>query len=157
VIRTLVLAAALAMPLAGGAKDAVPTAQDPVAAARAVDLAAQLRCLVCQNQSIAESNAELAVDLRRQIDQQIAAGRSDREILDFMTERYGDFVLYRPPFNAATALLWLGPALLLVLGFFVLRRVLRDRTRAAVDRPLTDEERKRAEALLAGEAGERPR
>jgi cytochrome c-type biogenesis protein CcmH len=145
------------MPLAGGAKDAVPTAQDPVAAARAVDLAAQLRCLVCQNQSIAESNAELAVDLRRQIDQQIAAGRSDREILDFMTERYGDFVLYRPPFNAATALLWLGPALLLVLGFFVLRRVLRDRTRAAVDRPLTDEERKRAEALLAGEAGERPR
>jgi cytochrome c-type biogenesis protein CcmH len=74
-----------------------------------------------------------------------------------MTERYGDFVLYRPPFNAATALLWLGPALLLVLGFFVLRRVLRDRTRAAVDRPLTDEERKRAEALLAGEAGERPR
>jgi cytochrome c-type biogenesis protein CcmH len=157
VIRTLVLAVALALPLSGGAKDAVPTAQDPVAAARAVDLAAQLRCLVCQNQSIAESNAELAVDLRRQIDQQIAAGKSDREILAFMTERYGDFVLYRPPFKAATALLWLGPALLLVLGFFVLRRVLRDRARAAVDRPLTDEERRRAEALLAGEAGERPR
>jgi cytochrome c-type biogenesis protein CcmH len=157
VIRTLVLAAALALPLAGGAKDAAPTAQDPVAAARAVDLAAQLRCLVCQNQSIAESNAELAVDLRRQIDQQIAAGKSDREILAFMTERYGDFVLYRPPFKAATALLWLGPALLLVLGFFVLRRVLRDRARAAADRPLSDEERRRAEALLAGEAGERPR
>ena len=153
-IRTLVLVLALAAPLAAGAKDAEPTAQDPVVAARAVDLASQLRCLVCQNQTIAESNAELAVDLRRQIDEQIKAGKSDGQILDFMTERYGDFVLYRPPFKAATALLWLGPALLLVLGFFVLRRVLRDRVRAVADRPLTDEERKRAEAILSGEAGE---
>ena len=156
-IRALVLALALAAPLAAWAKDAVPTAQDPVAAARAVELASQLRCLVCQNQTIAESNAELAVDLRRQIDEQIKAGKSDRQILDFMTDRYGDFVLYRPPFKAATALLWLGPALLLVLGFVVLRRVLRDRVRAAADRPLTDEERKRAEAILAGEGGEERR
>ena len=156
-IRALVLALALAAPLAASAKDAEPTAQDPVAAARAVDLASQLRCLVCQNQTIAESNAELAVDLRRQIDEQIKAGKSDGQILDFMTERYGDFVLYRPPFKAATALLWLGPALLLVVGFFVLRRVLRDRARAVADRPLTDEERKRAEAILSGEAGEERR
>jgi cytochrome c-type biogenesis protein CcmH len=156
-IPAAVLAAALAVPVAATAKDAVPTAQDPVAAARAVDLAEQLRCLVCQNQSIAESNAELAVDLRRQIDEQIAAGRTDRQILDFMTERYGDFVLYRPPFKAATAVLWLGPALLLVLGFFILRRVLRDRGRLAAVRPLTDAERRRADALLAGEARERPR
>jgi cytochrome c-type biogenesis protein CcmH len=157
VIRALVLALALVAPFASIAKDAEPTAQDPVAAGRAVDLASQLRCLVCQNQTIAESNAELAVDLRRQIDEQIKAGKSDRQILDFMTERYGDFVLYRPPFKAATALLWLGPALLFVAGFFVLRRVLRDRARAAVDRPLTDEERKRAEAILAGDAGEERR
>jgi len=157
VIRALVLLLALAAPLAASAKDAEPTAQDPVAAARSVDLASQLRCLVCQNQTIAESNAELAVDLRRQIDEQIKAGKSDRQILDFMTERYGDFVLYRPPFKATTALLWLGPALLLVLGFFVLRRVLRDRARAVPDRPLTDAERKQAEAILAGEAGEERR
>ena len=85
-----------AAPLAS-AGEAVPTENDPVAAARAVHLANELRCLVCQNQSIAESNAELAVDLRRQIREQIAAGRSDGEIVDFMVARYGDFVLYRPP------------------------------------------------------------
>lgn len=153
----LALALLLALAARAGAVQPGEELPDPALEARARALSQEIRCLVCQNQSIAESNAELAVDLRRQIDQQIAAGKSDREILAFMTERYGDFVLYRPPFKAATALLWLGPALLLVLGFFVLRRVLRDRARAAVDRPLTDEERRRAEALLAGEAGERPR
>lgn len=150
-IRALVLAVALLVAPAALAKDAVPTAQDPVAAGRAVDLAGKLRCLVCQNQSIADSNADLAVDLRRQIGEQIAGGKSDREILDFMTTRYGDFVLYSPPFKAATALLWLGPALLLVVGLLVARRVLRERTRAALERPLSDEERRRAEALLAGD------
>jgi cytochrome c-type biogenesis protein CcmH len=144
----LVLAVA---PLLAPAKDAVPTAQDPVAAKRAVALSEQLRCLVCQNQSIAESNAELAVDLRRQINEQIAAGRSDAEIVDFMVQRYGDFVLYRPPFKASTVLLWLGPALLLVLGFLTLRRVLRSRQRSGEDRPLSDEDRARAGRLLGGE------
>jgi cytochrome c-type biogenesis protein CcmH len=144
----LVLAVA---PLLAPAKDAVPTAQDPVAAKRAVALSEQLRCLVCQNQSIAESNAELAVDLRRQINEQIAAGRSDAEIVDFMVQRYGDFVLYRPPFKASTVLLWLGPALLLVLGFLTLRRVLRSRQRSDEDRPLSDEDRARAGRLLGGE------
>jgi cytochrome c-type biogenesis protein CcmH len=135
-------------PLVAPAKDAVPTAQDPVAAKRAVGLAEQLRCLVCQNQSIAESNAELAVDLRRQINEQIAAGKSDSEIVDFMVQRYGDFVLYRPPLKASTVLLWFGPAALLVLGLWVLRRVLRQRQGPTEDRPLSEAERARAERLL---------
>jgi cytochrome c-type biogenesis protein CcmH len=151
VTRFLVALLLAAAPLVAPAKDAVPTEQDPVAARRAVALSEKLRCLVCQNQSIAESNAELAVDLRRQINEQIAAGRSDAEIVDFMVQRYGDFVLYRPPFKASTVLLWLGPALLLVLGFLTLRRVLRSRQRSGEDRPLSDEDRARAGRLLGGE------
>jgi cytochrome c-type biogenesis protein CcmH len=151
VTRILVALLLAIAPLLAPAKDAVPTEQDPVAAKRAVGLSEKLRCLVCQNQSIAESNAELAVDLRRQINEQIAAGRSDAEIVDFMVQRYGDFVLYRPPFKASTVLLWLGPALLLVFGFLTLRRVLRSRQRADEDRPLSDEDRARAGRLLGGE------
>ncbi len=147
-LLALVLAA---VPLLAVAKDAVPTAQDPVAAQRAVGLSEQLRCLVCQNQSIADSNADLALDLRRQINEQIAAGRTDGEIIDFMVQRYGDFVLYRPPFKAATLLLWFGPALLLLAGLWALRRALRQRARAAEERPLSDDERARAARLLGGE------
>ena len=120
--------AALRAPVAFAA-DAVPTDQDKVAAARAVKLSEQLRCLVCQNQTIAESNAELAVDLRRQVKEQIAAGRSDAEIVDFMTARYGDFVLYKPPFKATTALLWLGPALMAGVGLVVGARAVRRQAR----------------------------
>ncbi len=143
-----VLLVALA-PFVAEPNEAKPTESDPVAATRAVQLANELRCLVCQNQSIAESNAELAVDLRRQIREQIAAGRSDGEIVDFMVTRYGDFVLYRPPFKAATLLLWLGPALLVLAGFWTLARALRARRQAQAP-PLTPEERARAERLLAG-------
>jgi cytochrome c-type biogenesis protein CcmH len=114
-----------------------------------VNLANELRCLVCQNQSIAESNAELAVDLRRQIDEQIGAGKTDREILDFMVARYGDFVLYRPPVRASTLLLWGGPLVLLLIGVAVAWRVLRSRRARTDERPLTDEERRDAERLLA--------
>jgi cytochrome c-type biogenesis protein CcmH len=123
--------------------------QDPALEARARALSAGLRCLVCQNQSIAESNAELAVDLRRQIDEQIGAGKTDREILDFMVARYGDFVLYRPPVRASTLLLWGGPLVLLLIGVAVAWRVLRSRRARADERPLTDEERRDAERLLA--------
>jgi cytochrome c-type biogenesis protein CcmH len=144
------LCLALAAPFAA-AEDATPTEKDPVAAARAVHLSEQLRCLVCQNQTIAESNAELAVDLRRQVREQIAAGKSDAEIVDFMTARYGDFVLYRPPLKATTILLWAGPALLLLVGFVVLVRVLRSRRSLAEEAPLTPAERERAARLLAGE------
>jgi len=156
IIRLLLatlLALGAAMPLAAAAADAVPTEQDPVAAARAVKLSEKLRCLVCQNQSIAESNAALALDLRRQIREQIAAGKTDDQIVEYMVARYGDFVLYQPPVRASTVLLWGGPALLLVIGFLVLVRTLRARRRLAAEPPLSAAEHERAATLLAGEAG----
>ena len=121
---------------------------DGSAARRAAALAEQLRCLVCQNQSIAESNAELAVDLRREIGEQIRAGRSDQDIIDFMVARYGDFVLYRPPVKPHTWLLWFGPALLAVGAFFAFARSLRNRRRRVAERPLTEAEHAEAKRLL---------
>ncbi len=138
------------LPLVVSAQLAQPLPEDPVANKRAVQLAEQLRCLVCQNQSIAESNAELAVDLRRQIREQIGQGRSDAEIVDFMVDRYGDFVLYRPPFKATTLLLWFGPPLLLLLGIGVLVRYLRERRKRIELQPLTEDERRQAQLLLSG-------
>jgi cytochrome c-type biogenesis protein CcmH len=113
---------------------------------RVMELSAELRCLVCQNQSIADSNADLAVDLRRQIREQLGSGKSERDVLDFMVQRYGDFVLYRPPFKASTVLLWGGPFLLLVLGIFLLVRRVRSTNRQAP--PLSAAERARAAAFL---------
>ena len=139
------------LPLAAAGADAVPTEMDPVAAARAVKLAEKLRCLVCQNQTIADSNAELANDLRGQIREQIAAGKTDDEILTYMVNRYGDFVLYQPPLKGTTILLWAGPAVLLVVGFFVLVRNLRRRPTA--EPSLTAEEHEQAARLLAGDTG----
>ena len=138
-------------PLVVHAAEAVPTEKDAVRAMRVVKLAEKLRCLVCQNQTIADSNAELADDLRRQIREQVAAGKSDAEILDYMVARYGDFVLYEPPLKPTTILLWAGPALLLVLGFVGLARVLRTRRSEATAPPLSNDERDRAASLLAGE------
>jgi cytochrome c-type biogenesis protein CcmH len=128
----------------------------PAEQQRMARLAEQLRCLVCQNQSIADSNADLAVDLRRQIAEQIAQGRSDREIVDFMVQRYGDFVLYNPPVKATTLLLWLGPPLLVLLGAGVLLRSLRERRKLAEPPALNDEERRTAAQLLdTGYEGDR--
>ena len=107
---------------------------------------AELRCLVCQNQSLAESNAGLAVDLRNQIRAQLARGASEREVVDFMVARYGDFVLYRPPLKASTFLLWFGPFVLLIAGICVLIR--RIRRQGAMNRQLSEAERLRAEQLL---------
>ena len=147
----VVLAIALS-PIRLLAADAVPTEKDPVAAARAVALSEKLRCLVCQNQTIADSNAELAADLRRQIHEQIAAGKSDKEIVDYMVARYGDFVLYQPPVKSTTLLLWAGPLLLLAIGVVVLVRTVRSR-RTGEARPLTAEEHERAAQLLASSRG----
>ena len=156
--RVAPFVAALCLVLAAGApaawaSEAVPTETDPVAQARAVRLAEQLRCLVCQNQTIADSNADLAVDLRRQVREQIAAGRSDAEIVDYMTARYGDFVLYRPPLKATTLILWAGPALLLIGGAWLLARIVRERR--VEDVPLTADERERASKLLLDDPGQR--
>ena len=124
-------------------------AADPVAEKRLQHLSEELRCLVCQNQTIADSNAELAQDLRREIRGMIKDGKSDKEIIDFMVVRYGDFVLYRPPVKGITLLLWGGPVALMLLGLFVLVRYLRRRaTRIADDRPLSADETSRADALL---------
>lgn len=135
------------------AQTAQPTTSDPVANQRAMALSEELRCLVCQNQSIADSNAELAVDLRRQIREQIAQGRSDTQIVDYMVERYGDFVLYRPPLKATTVVLWLGPPLLFMIGLWLLLRYLRQRRKDTVEQPLSDDDRRRAAALLGADKG----
>ena len=121
-------------------------AQDPALERRVTNLAHELRCLVCQNQTLADSNAPLAVDLRNQIREQLAAGRSERDVVDFMVARYGDFVLYRPPLKGSTILLWAGPFAFLVLGFYLLLRFLRRRRIAAPQ--LSDAERSRAARLL---------
>ncbi|GAB1368578.1 cytochrome c maturation protein CcmH [Azonexus hydrophilus] len=125
-------------------------ATDPVAEKRLQALSRELRCLVCQNETIADSNAELAVDLRREIRGMIQEGRSDNEILEFMVTRYGDFVLYRPPVKAITLLLWGGPIALLLIAVLSLRSYLKRRSIlvAKTDKPLSAEEARRAEALL---------
>ena len=121
-------------------------AQDPALDKRVAGLAHELRCLVCQNQTLADSNAPLAVDLRNQIREQLAQGASEREVVDFMVARYGDFVLYRPPLKASTLALWFGPFLLLALGAFLLvRRLVR---RRAPEPQLSEVERARAAKLL---------
>jgi cytochrome c-type biogenesis protein CcmH len=129
--------------------EAAPIADDPVTEKRLQSLSAELRCLVCQNQTIADSHADLAVDLRREIRGMIQAGQTDQQIIDFMVARYGDFVLYRPPLKTTTAILWGGPALLLLVGLFGLIHHLRRRNATAVEpAPLSADDAARAAALL---------
>jgi cytochrome c-type biogenesis protein CcmH len=135
------------------AKEASPVADDPVLEQRLMTLSAELRCLVCQNQSLADSHADLAVDLRNQIREQMKAGKSDEQIRAWLTERYGDFVLYRPPVKSSTALLWFGPFILLIAAVATLLVYLQRRRRQAARAPLSDEERARAEALLRIDSG----
>ncbi len=130
IVRFVVaVACAFALGAPVAAKEAPPEAADPVLEARMVRITSELRCLVCQNQTIADSNAALAVDLRREARALIKQGKSDDEVVAYMTERYGDFVLYRPPLKATTFLLWFGPAVMLVAGAAVLVVVLRRRSR----------------------------
>lgn len=121
--------AAMLLACSAAAQTARPAADDPELEARMMAIAAELRCVVCQNQTVADSHAGLAEDLRQQIREQLKAGRSADEIRAYMTDRYGDFVLYRPPMNERTALLWFGPALLLGVGLVSLALVLRRRSR----------------------------
>ncbi|WP_370690391.1 cytochrome c-type biogenesis protein CcmH [Hydrogenophaga sp.] len=133
---------------------ATPTAADPALEKRVLAIAHELRCLVCQNETIAASNAELAVDLRQQIREQLSEGRSQSQILDFMKQRYGDFVLYRPPLKASTVTLWLGPFALLLLAFYLLLQNIRRRDPQAAPAPLNAADLQRAQRLL-DEAGGR--
>ena len=135
------------------AGEAAPAAADPQAEKRMTTLAEELRCLVCQNQTLADSHAELAVDLKNQIREKIQQGMSDRDIIDYMVARYGDFVLYRPPVKATTVLLWFGPFILMLLGLWLLVRRLRSRP-PVTEAPLTDAERERAAVLLKAGDGD---
>ena len=121
---------------------------DPALEVRVLAIAEELRCLVCQNETIAASNAELAVDLRNQIRIKLKQGQSQEQILDFMAQRYGDFVLYRPRLQASTVLLWAGPFVLLLGATVVLTLHIRRRRSEGSARELSDEELARAEAML---------
>jgi cytochrome c-type biogenesis protein CcmH/NrfF len=137
----LALSAGIAM-----AAPAQNSSADPALEARVQALSAELRCLVCQNQSLADSHADLALDLKAQVREQLRAGRTPEQVLTYMTERYGDFVLYRPPWKASTLLLWLGPVLLLLMGSWALWRGLRA-PRPATPEMSDDDARKAAELL----------
>lgn len=134
--------------LSAVAQEARPVADDPELEKRVMNLSEELRCLVCQNETLADSRAGLAEDLRREIREQMKAGKSDKEIIAFLTARYGDFILYRPPVTPATYLLWFGPFLLLLLGLAVLFRFLKQRRELITERPLSQDEHRRAEELL---------
>ena len=127
ILLSALLGAAIAFGAA--AKEATPAAEDPALEERMQAIAVELRCLVCQNETIAASSADLAVDLRNQVRQMLREGKTQPEIIDYMTARYGDFVLYRPPVKGTTVLLWFGPVLALVIGVAVLVLVLRRRSR----------------------------
>ena len=136
------------------ANEAAPNADDPVIEQRMNVLAEDLRCLVCQNESLAGSHAELAEDLRKEIRAQMKLGKSDPEVIDYLTTRYGDFVLYRPPFKPVTYLLWLGPVIFLgigaAIGFATLkrRRKLQAQTQSDSETQINSEALKKAAALL---------
>jgi cytochrome c-type biogenesis protein CcmH len=142
----------LAPARAAWAGEAKPAAENPALEARVNALANELRCLVCQNQTIADSNAPLAVDLRNQIRERLQQGASEGDIIGFMVERYGDFVLYRPPFKGTTLLLWAGPLLLMIAGLGALFYRLSRRRREVATPELSGAERARAAALLSGKA-----
>jgi cytochrome c-type biogenesis protein CcmH len=149
-MRRLAAALFLAMAFAGPALAVNPDERlaDPVLEARARSLGKTLRCLVCQNQSIDDSNADLAHDLRVLVRERLTAGDTDPQVLAYLQARYGDFVLLKPPVDPATWVLWFGPAAVLLLGAGVL--VMRRRAQPAAPAPLTPEERARLDLLMAG-------
>ncbi|QWD90361.1 cytochrome c-type biogenesis protein [Polynucleobacter sp. MWH-Braz-FAM2G] len=130
------------------AKDAAPLADDPVTEQRLISISEEMRCLVCQNESLAGSRSDLANDLRREIRTLIKEGKSDDQIRSFMVERYGDFVLYRPPVKPITWLLWIGPFVILGIGIVGLLMYLRRRNSAVPNVVLTESDNQKIDALL---------
>jgi len=139
------------MPLFAYAGEAKDMATDQVLEKRMIGLAEKLRCLVCQNESLASSHAELAADLRREVRELMTKGMSDQEIKDYLVARYGDFVLYEPPVKSYTLLLWFGPFALLLVGLALLLVQLRKRRSAMPEVALSSEAQQRASALLNNE------
>lgn len=138
----------LLIPSVGWSKEAAPVAEDPVIEKRMLALTMDLRCLVCQNESIADSRADFSNDIRREIREQIKANKTDQEIVQFLVDRYGDFVLYNPPMKPTTILLWFGPIILFIIGLGSLIIYLRRRRAQIEDVSLSQVQINRAEALL---------
>jgi cytochrome c-type biogenesis protein CcmH len=145
----LAIALLALLPLAGLAEEAKPVGADPVLEKHVQALTSELRCLVCQNQTIADSHADLAIDLKNQVREKLAQGMSDKQVVDYMVERYGDFVLYRPPVKSTTWLLWFGPFLLLVLGLAFLAWKIKSRGAAAEAQTVSAADMMRAAELLS--------
>ncbi|MBK9082562.1 MAG: cytochrome c-type biogenesis protein CcmH [Rhizobiales bacterium] len=150
ILAPLALCLALLAPVSARAVQPSEVLSDPKLESRARDISADLRCMVCQNQSIDDSDAPLARDLRVLVREQIVAGKSDAEVRDYLVSRYGDFILLKPPFKLETALLWGLPALIVAAGALGLVAAAR-RRRAVAAAPLTDDERRRLERMLEGE------
>jgi cytochrome c-type biogenesis protein CcmH len=146
VVAQLLLLCSLLLPVA--AQEAKPLADDPELEKRLMNLAKELRCLVCQNETLADSQADLAQDLRAQIREQMRAGKSDKEIVSYLTDRYGQFVLYRPPVTPVTYLLWFGPFVFLLGGLAILFRYVKQRRELIAEPQLSEEQRRRAEDIL---------
>jgi cytochrome c-type biogenesis protein CcmH len=134
-------------------QEAKSLTDDPVLEKRLNNLSKELRCLVCQNETLADSQADLAEDLRREIREQMRAGKSDQEIINFLTQRYGQFILYRPRVTPTTYLLWFGPFVLLLAGLALLFNYIRKRRDQIEEQPLTVGQRKIAEELLSSDSG----
>ena len=148
-MKQIFLATLIALSLNGVfAKDAVPLADDPVTEQRLISISEEMRCLVCQNESLAGSRSDLANDLRREIRILISEGKSDDQIRSFMVERYGDFVLYRPPVKPVTWLLWIGPFVILGIGIAGLLMYLRRRNSSVPNVVLTDADNQKIDAML---------
>lgn len=135
-------------PSLGWTKEAVPVAENPEIEKRMIALSEDLRCLVCQNESLAGSRSDFAKDIRREIREQLIANKSNKEITDFLVARYGDFVLYRPPLRTNTMLLWFGPFVFLLIGACVLIIYLRQRRKQINETPLSEEQLEKAEEIL---------
>lgn len=150
-ISALLLCSLFFSVVAQQAQQARPASDDPELEKRVLNLSQELRCLVCQNETLAGSQAGLATDLRNEIREQMKAGKTDKEIIAFLTARYGDFVLYRPPVRPTTYLLWFGPFAMLAVGLWVLYRYVKKRRALIIEQPLSLDERRRAEELLKAE------
>lgn len=147
-MRPWMMVFVLWLPFAALAGEAQPLAEDPALEQRMIALSENLRCLVCQNESLAGSHAELAEDLRQEIRVQLRAGKSDKQVVEYLTQRYGDFVLYNPPVKPLTWVLWFGPFALLIGAAGGLYAYIKRRGSRPVDEPLSEEEKKRVADLL---------
>jgi len=154
-IRSMLVVLALLLPvLSAAAKEATPMAEDPAIEARMLTLASDMRCLVCQNQSLADSHSDFAADLRQEMREMMKQGKTDDEIVKFMVARFGDFVLFRPPMKPTTILLWFGPLILLLIGGISLIISMKRRSQRITEAPLSAQDLERAERLLGGQASE---